>query len=473
VSLNPSSVSPGGQTTIQFTIKMSDNAQANVDVSVASDNSKVTCIAGCSISGADINANGSQFQATFKASGSFTSDESAKITPKANNVNGPAQTLTIDAPAAAPSVPEVSGIVVDQFTNDPIKGAKVYMQDSANPPHMWDDVGTNDKGEFKILSTTEKPIVAGMISLRVEKEGVQTGAPVVKTGVANQPLTGVRITVQSVASATASASASAAPTSADPSASGPTQAVADDTPADEGGGLSWILISVGGVLVLLGIVAIVLIFVRKKDDSDEDGQGKPGKPGKGGPGGRGPGGPGGPGGPRPPGGQRRAGPPDRTAPLRGGPAGPGGPGGPGYGPRPVSPGPRGADQTMIARSPLADVPTQMHGRIPDQGGQYDNRNGYGQQPTGGYPQQPGGYGQTQQYPGGQAAGGYGQPPAYGQPPQQQYGQQPYGGQTAGGYGGQPYGQEYAGPPQADPRQRPTPPPPPPPAEGRRVDWMDD
>jgi len=76
------------------------------------------------------------------------------------------------------------------------------------------------------------------------------------------------------------------------------------TPNEPETGLSWILIAVGGVLVLLGIVAIVLIFVRKKDDSDEDGPGGPGRPGKGGPpggrgpGGRGPGGPGGPGGPR-------------------------------------------------------------------------------------------------------------------------------------------------------------------------------
>ena len=31
---------------------------------------------------------------------------------------------------------------------------------------------------------------------------------------------------------------------------------------------------------------------------------------------------------------------------------------------PVSPGPRGSDQTMIARSPLADAPTTIHGRMP-------------------------------------------------------------------------------------------------------------
>ena len=121
---------------------------------------------------------------------------------------------------------------------------------------------------------------------------------------------------------------------------------------------------------------------------------------------------------------------------------------------------------MIARSPLADMPTQMHGRVPEHGGGDAYRqNGYGQPPQGGYGQPPGGYNtQQQQYPGGAPAGG-----GYGAAPQG-YGQQPYGGQTAGGYGGQqPYGPEYG---QTDPRQRP-PQPPPPPGEGRRVDWMDD
>jgi hypothetical protein len=473
-TLNPQTIAPGGESTVTFTVKMSDNGTGTATVNVTSSNGKVTCTNSCSVVNANIPPGGRDFTATVKATGSFTNDENTKIKVSAGGVSSELQ-LNIDAPSAQPSVPSISGSVLDVYTNQPIKGAKVFIQDSANPPHTWDDIGTNDAGEFSVSSTQEKPIAAGAISFKVEKEGIQSGPPTVKTGVAGQPLTAVRITVAPSSSPTPSATTTATATA---DASGTTGAAneGDNSPAaDEGSGLSWILISVGGVLVLLGIAAIVLIFVRKKDDSDEDGQGKPGK---GGPG-RGPGGPGGPGGPRPPGGQRRPGPPDRTAPMRGGP---GGQGGPGYGPRPVSPGPRGADQTMIARSPLADVPTQLHGRVPDQGGQYDNRNGYGQPPQpGGYGQQPGGYGQQQPYPGAQP--GYGQqpPPAGygGPPPPQQYGQQqPYGGQTAGGYGGQPppqqYGQDYGQ--QADPRQRPTPPPPPappPPTEGRRVDWMDD
>ena len=252
-------------------------------------------------------------------------------------------------------------------------------------------------------------------------------------------------------------------TSAQPSvtASGVTTEAARteaSTKPDEGpGGLFWVMISVGGLLVLLGIAAIVLIFVRKKDEGDDQpGRGPGGRGGPGGPGGHGRG-PGGPGGPP---GQRRGGPPDRTQRM---PVGPGGYDPGGRPPRPVSPGPRG-DQTMIARSPLADAPTQMHGRVPDhndphrQGGY--GQPGYGQQgPPPGYGQP--GYGPGQ--PGHQGQPGYGQQQGYG-------GQQPAG----GGYGQQPppYGQEGHGQDGygQDPRQQPRPPQH---GEGRRVDWMDD
>jgi hypothetical protein len=149
--------------------------------------------------------------------------------------------------------------------------------------------------------------------------------------------------------------------------------------------------------------------------------------------------------------------------------------------RPVSPGPRGADQTMIARSPLADAPTQMHrggiGQDPYGGpggpppGPHPG--GYGQQPTAGG----GGYGvgsPASQYPGGApnyggqpdpyAQPGYGDQygrPGYGPPPPQQAQQPTY---------GQPYGQQpdpYAQPTNnADPRHRSG-------QDPRKVDWFEE
>ena len=138
---------------------------------------------------------------------------------------------------------------------------------------------------------------------------------------------------------------------------------------------------------------------------------------------------------------------------------------------PVSPGPRG-DQTMIARSPLADMPTQMHRPMPPEPDPYAARqNGAHAAPH--YPAGAAGYGQyapPPPYPG--APGG---PPGYGPPPDQQYGQ-PYGGQAYPGAAPEPpqYGQPY-GQPGYDPYEQPPPGrrPPPPPPDGRRVDWLDD
>ena len=317
-------------------------------------------------------------------------------------------------------MPEVSGTVVDVYTNAAIKGAKVRIADSAS--HVWDDVGTDDNGAFRITTNAQKPIAAGMISFEVTKDGINP-YQTTKTASAGQPLSNVRLTVSPLASPTPSASAEGSVTPSVNSEQGSTdvQAKSDEGP----GGLFWVMISVGGLLVLLGIAAIVLIFVRKKDDGDGDfGRGPGGPGGRGGPGGhgRGPGGPGGP-----PGGQRRGGPPDRTQRMPGYDPG-------GRPPRPVSPGPRG-DQTMISRSPLADVPTQMHGRVPDN--DPHRQGGYGQPGYGqpGYGQGQPGYGQQQGY--GQGQPGYGQP-GYG-------GQQGYGGgpPTAGGYGGQPQPQRTA------------------------------
>jgi hypothetical protein len=357
--------------------------------------------------------------------------------------------VTVQASSAESTVPEVSGTVVDVYTNAAIKGAKVRIEDSKAT--AWDDVGTDDNGAFKIISTQAKPIAAGLIKFQVTKDGINP-YETTKTATANVALNNVRLTVSPINSPTPTTSAEPSLTPSVNSQGGQTEAAG---PADEGpGAFFWVMISVGGLLVLLGIAAIVMIFVRKNNDGNGDfGRGPGSYGGRGGPGG--PGGPGrGPGGHGgPPGGPRRPGPPDRTQPMRGGP---------GYGdhggrpPRPVSPGPRG-DQTMIARSPLADVPTQMHGRLPEHNDPH-RQGGYGQP----------GYGQGQHGYGQQGYGQQGQPGYGGQHTSGGGGQHTSGGQhTAGGQTGQqpPYGQEGYG---QDPRHRP-----PQHGEGRRVDWMDD
>jgi hypothetical protein len=366
----------------------------------------------------------------------------------------------------------VSGVVTDVATGKGIPAAKVYLQDSViSTPY---EVGTDKDGKFKFTSTQDKPIAPGTIALQVEKDGYSKGERIVQ-GQPGVPVRNARLSMASTASATATPTA-AAPSgseSLEPTFEGGAGDAIDNN--EQEAGLSWLLIAIGGVLVLLGIGAIVLLLVRRRGDDDEDEdepaprRGPP--PGRGGP-------------PRPPQPPRRGAPPERTTVMRGGP----GPMGP-----PVSPGPRGADQTMIARSPLADMPTQMH--RPVEADPYGRQNGAhagpqypgGPGPAGGYGPPPYGGPPPAGYPGGGPA--YGHPePQYGQP----YGQQPPAGPAypggAGGYDpptyGQPYGQPPAGAPPYDPQggydpydprgQRP----PPPPAagqggDGRRVDWLDD
>jgi hypothetical protein len=475
-SLSSGTLTSGDSATLKFRVKNNNpgDGSANIKVTFGGDAAAhLSCQGNCDFT-QSINGTSSEFTATIKANnvpagGPKTGN--IHIEAEIDNESGGADRgITVQPDAAQSVVPEVSGQVVDVYTNAAIKGAKVRIADSAS--HVWDDVGTDDNGAFKITSSQDKPIAAGMISFEVTKDGINPYTTT-KTATAGQALNNVRLTVSPLASPTVSASAAPSVTASVNTEPGNTDVAA---PADEGpGGLFWVMISVGALLVLLGIAAIVMIFVRKKDEDDtgDFGRGPGGRGGPGGPGGHGRG-PGGPGGPP---GQRRGGPPDRTQRM---PGGPGGYDPSGRPPRPVSPGPRG-DQTMIARSPLADVPTQMHGRVPEHHDPH-RQGGYGQQPGYGQP----GYGQGPQ---GHGQPGYGQP-GYGQG-QPGYGQQGYGAQqtaggyggqqtaggyggqqTAGGYGGQqqPYSQEGHGQEAygQDPRQRP-----PQHGEGRRVDWMDD
>jgi hypothetical protein len=420
------------------------------------------------------------YQVSLKA-GNLAPGESRQVTitiavSGTGQAGSAERTITVQGPQESPTVPEVSGVVVDVATAKPIPAAQVWLQDSASPPHEY-NVGTNKDGVFKFTSKADAPIMAGVLGIRVEKDGIETYSRAV-TAQAGLPVRNLRLTVKVLTSAAPTESAQPTETSGNPSftpiagADGTTGSLGGD-----GGGLSWILIAIGGVLVLLGIGAIVLLFIRKRDDEGEEaGTARPG-PRRGGP----PMGPPGRGGQRPPQ-PRRAGPPERTAVMRG-------PNDPRVRP-PVSPGPRGADQTMIARSPLADVPTQLHNRVPAdyadptrQGGPGYGPNTYGA-PGGPPPVGPGGYGHPAGHSGGSPAGypggappygpdpyaqpaGYPPPPGYGPPgqpdpyapPPPGYGPPPAHG-PQGGYdeGHDPRGPRPGQPPHGDPR---------------RVDWLDD
>jgi hypothetical protein len=431
-------ITSGGYTDVKFTVKNNNtgpDAQTSADIAVTFSGdaaSYLSCEGDCDFTEAIAAGQTKSYTARVRANNVPAGNPKTGAVAVSATIDNQSDTktrnVTLNPAAGADTVPEVSGVVVDIMTTKPIKAARIELVDSKGT--TWDDVATGDDGTFKITSKAEKPITAGSLTLTVTKDGPDGIEPKVetKTATAGKALTGWRVSVKPNASASAGATSLPPITgSFEPEDTDTQQQVAP--PADSGlSGFSLALIIVGGLLVLLGIAAIILLFVRKKDDGD--GAPGPGGPGRGVP---------------PQAGPRRPG--DRTpAPGRPGPQGYGPPSGYGGGPqRPVPPGAR--DQTMIARSPLADAPTQLHGRMPDQGG-------YGQ---------PGGYGPQ---------GGYGQPQPYGGPPQgppqgypQQYGQPPYGGHGPGPQGQPGYGgQQHYGPDGGhnDPRQG-----------GRRVDWMDD
>jgi hypothetical protein len=430
------SVSVGTDIWVRFRIRMDGTAgavggEASYNV-VSNLPSNLQCYEGCGAPRIDVAPlPGTEITSRFHVVGYLPSDTPATITVTAQGSDGGPDSVNFDFKVLkTPTEPQLTGTVVELLTGTPVKSASVVVK---NADQTWDNVATDDGGNFIITGE----IIQGDVEITVTADGYDD---FVKVYTYNQWRGGVRITMVSNASATPTTSAPPITASIE-SQSGTTAAAAGP---DEGlSTFSLTLIIVGGLLVVVGIGAIVLLFVRKGGTDGPAGPGGRGKPTKGGgPGGR----PTSPGrGPLPPG-PRRPGVPDRTAPMRPG-SGPPRPGGPG-------------DRTMIARSPLADNPTQHPGRGPA-------RPGYGPPPAA--PHQPPGY------PPAPGPGGYGPPgpptqayPPPGPPQQGGYGQPGYGQQT---YGGQP---GYGTPPQApDPRHTEPRPPRPPRTEGRRVDWMDD
>ena len=445
-SMNPPTIDAGQESKARFRIQLNPDEAGSINLTVTSNNSKVECVSGCSIGGAQIKEGGSDFEAVFRANGVFTSEETVTITVEAADVaGGPKRTATQPLRVrATPVVPEVRGTVTDVYTGEPVKDARVTMVDSAGT--TWDNIGTGADGSFVIVSVPDKPIAAGQLRFSVRKEGVRDfdSGPIVANP--NQALLGVSLRVEVIPTTTPATAPTETQSEETSQAPITTTGAAAAPPPDSGlSGFAIMMIVIGAVLVLAGIGTIVLLFLRRNNEEEgEDGPPGPGDRGyaRGGPGRGGP----------PPPGPRRPGPPDRTQPMR-----------PGYGPRPVAPGAR--DQTVIARSPLADAPTQIH------------RPGVPPPPPYGGPGGPGGPGA----PGGPPPGGYGPPPGgwtapgsappappagYGPPPQ--YGAPPAGGPPPAHGPGQP---GYGPPPRpggyAEPRHSARP------SEGRRVDWIDD
>jgi hypothetical protein len=469
-------VAQGEQADVSFKIKNTgDPGSFAISIDTSSD-IIATCAQGCSQNTGSLNTNQTSGAMTAKIStkgGSAGQGVSVRINyPSGNAI---AQ-KTLQVSAAVQTVGKIQGVVKDYLTGTPIKGAILTLQDGAGKTHS---ATADNNGIFTFDGPTKKisPGVMALIATKQPWTMINGGAAKSFTLAAGQDLIGEGAAVLMENLTLPSASPAVVPTDTALPTGTATGGPAPKAAADEGGmdSMTLAMIVVGGLLVALGIGAIVLLVVRRNrdDDDDDDDDDEPRRR----PGPRGPGG-------APPPGYRQGPPPPGGA--YGSPvgAGYGRPNDPTqmYGGAPRSPQPYNQPTQQWTPPPVSGYPAQTSGA----GGYGPPPPGYGQQP--GYEQpgygQPGygqpGYGQPDPYeepthyapPGGGGGyppqqAGYGQP-GYGQPG---YGQpDPYAGQQGGygqqdQYGGQPeYGQEYGQPGYPDDRRT---------RGDRRLDWLDD
>src|SRR6266545_1637755 len=174
--------------------------------------------------------------------------------------------VTLRGPSASPVVPEVSGTVIDSTTAAPIRDAEVTLTDGAGAHHKR---GSDANGRFKFTSTSSDPIAPGSLSIIASKDGFE-GIQKNVEGRAGQSLVNQRIQLKPVAATASAEPPTTAPTDTAAPTSGDTAPAAASGNGSGTGLFSWVLIGLGALLVLLGIGAIVLLLVRRKDDEPDD-----------------------------------------------------------------------------------------------------------------------------------------------------------------------------------------------------------
>jgi hypothetical protein len=391
----------GGTLGGTFTITVASSFGNDVVLRYSGQNCGSTCtIPNQTFAASDGNGDSKTYAVTLTAAASpnvaagQSESGSIKVTVDpggAGNTFSKTQSYTVQGPTAAASptastVTQVSGVIKDTATGQPIAAATVSMLDGAS--HQC-STATTSAGAFSFKTCNNAGIGPGEIAIHVDKDGYATLNKSIN-GVAGQSLT-VTLVMVSSASPTVSAADSVAPISGAPSDAGGTilpQNTATTNASGTGGGTSMLIIVGGILLVLVGIGAIAFIlWKRKKDDRGDDGD-------------------------------------DDDAPD-GGPT-----------PVPAARGNfrDGANETQLLRSggyggPAGnpDAPTMLHNQpVVDE---YPDPYGAplppprGAQPGYGAPTQVGGYGQADQYGAPTQTGGYGQ---------------------GGGYGGNGYHEQQAG-----------------------------
>jgi hypothetical protein len=266
----PDAVNPPNQTTIT----VSNNLNGEVTLTGCGENGRT--VLSCPASAFEDNELKVTASAKNPSGLQPGQNREGTISVRAGNENAGAVEVRVNGPQQAASVTEVTGKVVNQSTGDPVANAQVTLKDSANNEH---NATANARGDFRFTAQGNKPIAAGQLTLTATFEGFAEGTANAN-GVAGRATNGVQIRMKPEAASTPpSAPAAAEPPSEEPSANATDLAQPSNTSGESGGPslLSWLLIGMGVVLVLLGVGAIVLLVMRRKDGDDTaDDYGEPG-----------------------------------------------------------------------------------------------------------------------------------------------------------------------------------------------------
>jgi hypothetical protein len=427
-SLPTATLGPGQRVDMKFRVTnknlpVGQQTSDSFNITVTMPFAELTCQGQCNLTESIDRGQSKDYTATLIAGTlgtNQTKSGNVQIDAKSGGDHGNAnRQITVRGPEQAPMVKEVNGKVTDSATGAGLRDVLVGIQDSQNHTYL---ATTNRDGRFSFVSSATKPIVPGEILITAQKDDYKVNPKRLNANAGQTVTTTLAMTSTkppeptATAEVTESALPSEEPSDTALATDGESLNAAAADSNDSGGGLSWVLIVMGGLLVAIGVGAIVLLLVRRKeDDGDEDGDFTT-RP-------RGPV-------PTPAsrGMYRPAPDPTRAASRVGAGAGP----------------------TLVARPPMADAPTMMHQPAPD-----PYADPYGASPRGAQapvpPPAPTPYGAaapgwanasqptTAQPPYG-SPGGYGSPSA----PGETYGTPAGGyGTPAGGYGGPAGG--YSGP----------------------------
>ncbi|MEU4427181.1 carboxypeptidase-like regulatory domain-containing protein [Actinoplanes sp. NPDC024001] len=268
VSVSSESVKPGESVRVRFRATNNERGRATVFVAVSGG---LRCTAGCSTSKVLGAGQSATFDATVVApevSPGETSGRNLAVSVRVGTQTAFDHRMILvgGAGATAPTVKQIAGRIRGAG-GKAIGGVKVAVRDSAGHEFR----ATSDRrGRFTIKASAGQPIAAGAITVVAAKAGYRTASASVR-GTAGKTAT-VRLTLATVAtpstpppspSAEASLPAAAPEETQSPAAvPAPTVEAAGD---DEGS--SPLIILLGGLLVAVGLGALVLVLIRRRNTS--------------------------------------------------------------------------------------------------------------------------------------------------------------------------------------------------------------